>query len=356
MFVLGLSYIAMTLSCKLTLLLGVFALGGAIALWLWQPAALRWKILFAICLALCAETLILRNPYFLQAALNRFHVRDMGFRQYVALECELMRMQELEPVDYLAVGSSQVGRLYEVWAGKHDDFDMLSMGGMCPYDYLLHRDIIDKKCDKAIILTLSDFDLANWTNMLGAKLAPPQPAGKLLHYAAWPLKDSTVDKNLIWEFLIANKIAAYRLQYIFKGLADKKFKRMDAYRADDITAVDQDVVDQAELEALRYINSHWFATNIEILDEFFAWAAERNLRIFVIEGGYYPDVLREQQEIHDEAMDLLAALCDRHNNAILIGAEKLYPLTNDDYHDYWHVESESGLPFSESVMQAIQNY
>ena len=90
----------------------------------------KWKnFVYLPLLFLTIRVLFLQNPLS-WSFYRRLTVDDVGWRQKDEIHSKFEHYLSPKPVEYLAVGSSQTGAVYEPYAKQHDHLRVLSFAGM----------------------------------------------------------------------------------------------------------------------------------------------------------------------------------------------------------------------------------
>jgi hypothetical protein len=224
---------------------------------------------------------------------------------------------------------------------------------MGPLDFLLYARILEKMSPRDVVLYLSDFDLGRGFGsdfdpgraMLGAKIAPPQSALRIvqllrimgIYPAAFPFTEKQ-------DFLISQAIPPYRYQYIFRGFLDKVTRRKRAFPGTDEVAMDAAENLETMLKFLAKLTDQWFDVNLHLLDIFVGEMATRGIGVIVVEGHYHPQALRSNGKLHSLARARLKQLAWKHSNYRYIPTGDAFDANM--YLDGTHVKPEAGVAFA----------
>lgn len=318
-----------------------------------KTLSLTGILLLGLLLATSTNILIFYNPLFFKVSSDLLEAKDIDWRQNDSLGYEIKRFKKAIAVNYLAVGSSQTEAIYSRYITEDPQFSFFAMSGMGPLDFILYKNMIKSLCNGTIILTLSDFDLGRKPSLLGAKLSPPQGLG-LFKVISLLKHDSSITYSELQDFVFSNIFDAYRYQYVFKGFKDKLFSKINAFPGEDISSISDEEYLKKQLRGLKALDRTWFQINVLLLEEFIEWANKNELKVAIIEGGYYPDALSMNTALHTEASLKLEMLSEKFNNCSYIHSSQIYSFTKNDYRDRYHVKKDIGHIFTRVLLNNLK--
>jgi hypothetical protein len=302
-----------------------------------------------LALSIASHVLIFNNPAFFFLSNRMLSAAEIGWRQKDALNFETKRfIRRPIGLDYLFVGSSQVGAVFDNYAVQQRNCGTLSLAGMGPSDFFLYAREVERIKPRDVVLYLSDFDLGNQPSMIGAKLAPPQSGRRIIELLqilrGYPTAISFAEKQ---DFVISQAIPQYRYQYIFRGLLDKLVRKKKGFPEADVTAKSDEESFERQLKDFATRSDEYFDLNFHLLDTFVREMAAGGIGVIIVEGHYHPRALRMNEELHSLARVRLEKFAGNHPNSVYITTGDAFDASV--YRDVTHVSVEAGIAFATSL-------
>lgn len=331
----------------------IFLIAFAVLIYRKKSISNRSKyILIAIMVFVGLRMFIFNNPIFFKVASSKLKTEDIGWRQADVLRTDQNGFFEQGSFDYLAIGSSQVGAVFNKYAGAHKNFNVFSLAGMGTLDFVLYQPYIKHFNPKNIILYLSDFDLCRQPLISSATLAPTQPTLKLAKLIACFRKYNLTGSY--GELIAANYLPEYRYQYILKGILEKYAGKNEAFPHQDAKKLSKEDHLELHFTRLATLNPEWIDINLELLSFFLKWCEKSNIQVFIVEGHYHPEALSKNIPLHYRVANQLESLT-RSFKATYIKYSSVKKFNENDYKDGYHVYRESGYAFTEKLVHFLES-
>jgi hypothetical protein len=300
-------------------------------------------------LAIASHAFIFNNPAFFNLSDRNLSAVEIGWRQKDALKKETQRFlrNDLRP-DYLFVGSSQTGAVFQQYVEQQSNCQSFVLAGMGPLDFLLYARGLKRIVPRSVVLYLSDFDLGNSQSLVGAKLAPFQSISRIVELLRILKSYSTAFSfSEIQDFLFCQAVPAYRYQYVFRGWLDKVFRRKIGFPEKDVTAKTDEENLEIQLKGLATLSNDHFDLNLHLLDTFVREMASGGIGVIIVEGHYHPKAMRMNEELHRLAKARLEKFAGQHPNCVYIATGDAFDVS--EYRDGTHVVPEAGVAFATSL-------
>ncbi len=329
---------------KLLLLLTLIALSR------WMPRSHRYRQLVII--ALCYGSfhiLIYSNPIFLTASYHLLSAKTLEVQKKDAMRFWVSRHWKIKPTEYLAVGSSQTGAIYNQFADESPRLDTLAISGMGPLDFNLYLNDILRRAPKTVILTLSEFDFNRRPSASAAKTSPRQSLRDLAEILQISQEISLFSSSEITDFLLAQVFIDYRLQYLFKGYR-RKLTLFDFVEKEDHLAESNSL----RMQRLFNFSAEWFDANEQFIRRFIAKLGQHNINVILVEGHYHPESMAKNQALHQKAISLLQELSSSFPHVRYLPLPTTIGIEASDYRDPYHIKRETGAKLTRAIIAAIE--
>lgn len=313
----------------------------------WRPVA-RWGALF-----LLMRIALLGNPWIWQFYGGVLDAEEVGWRQasVIGLQRDLLHPPD-SGVRYLAVGSSQTGRIYVEYAREHDDLELFTLAGMTPVDLVLYEEAILHRRPRTILLYLSDFDLARKPPGNALVTAPRQG---LRLFGMWAtlhtLPMGSEYDGTMAEMLLGEAFPEAKYNFVFRGIADRALERV-ARRFGRSDPEPEPVSMDQRLEWLREsFDGRYVELNLHFLREFLTHMDARGIETVIVEGRYNPLAdTPTTRELSGQARERLVALAEDFATVRYLPSDELVQLDENSFADLTHVTFEVGARMADAVV------
>lgn len=336
----------------------VVELGGFVAILVFSAALVLLKRgvvrrIAAITLLLALTRLALfYNPYawrFYSTSLDKV---DVGQRQANVLRFERKRLLNCRDVQLLALGSSQTDAVYSHSASRRTDLAVLTLSGMGPVDFLLYKDYILRCKPEALLLYLSEFDVARPPKWTAVKLAPNQGFN---WFEILPLLRSYTDFDAgeVREALLGNLLLEYKYAWVFKSLREKWFQSWSGFDNHAKTPAGEDRT-AVQLARLERLDGAPIDTNLKVVRHFVDSMVDHGIPVFIVEGQYNPKAYSPKniQLNARVAADLEKMAADR-DDLYFIARQEVGELPESAYRDGYHVRKERAYAYADRILSIV---
>src|SRR6185369_2115374 len=169
------------------------------------------------------------NPGILYFYVHAIESGNLGMRQGGMLIEEARKYRHdihQAPLANLAVGSSQVGAIFNYWPkDAPEPLSVYSLAGMKALDFVLNADRIAAYNPRRIILYVSAFDMTGSPELFSLPLAPPRPALIWPVYRRLRASGLTADEigpNL-HGYIASQLLPEYRYAFVYRALLRQWF-------------------------------------------------------------------------------------------------------------------------------------
>lgn len=323
-------------------------------------------LLLAVVLILLLRLLLFHN-YFAWKFYSDHLSKDLvGRLQYDIIKWKVEYiLQKASPKykKYLAMGNSQTGSLYWLYSRSNPDINILTVGAMGPDTYIQYRDYIKAYRPEVLLLSLSEFDMAENRGFLIWKYTPFQGlyTFKLIE-KAWHQAGGRIPDE-IYEKVAGDIFPEYKYAYIFRGLLDKLLHHKPKARG---MGAEVEIANKSDEEINEDIKQHHFKSiqgrskkaldvNFPYIAEFLNYLKDEGIKVLIVEGQYNPDAYNEKtQKLNQLVRQRMQALTDKLDNAVYIPRSKLYQFKASDYLDGYHVKDVMGKKFVENLFTYLE--
>jgi len=319
-----------------------------------------WRPAVTLGIAILALRLVLfGNPASWTAYSKLLDEFDVGRRQNAAILLQARHyLAYPEPVEYLAVGSSQTYALYGRRAGREANLDIFSMPGMGPLDYVLYRHRIAERKPRKILLFLSASDVAAGLSYNAMRMVP----GPGLYWfrllprllAARQFKSA---EGTLADMLAADLLPEYKNAYVLRGLVGKLVGEQEALG----TELLPELPDAERLEAnIHGLTSTLDARNIPLqlsfVRDFAAFCRQRGIALVIVEGQYHPRAVTQENRVLNATVRAeLFALAKADPNITFVPREATVLFEAGDYRDGLHVLPEAADRFTADLFTKLDD-
>jgi len=313
-------------------------------------------------LLLVVRVVLVSNPWCWDAYAGVLGARDVGWRQRDVILVERDRfLKKPVSLDYLVVGSSQADAIFREYASDHQEMAVFAMAGLFPLDFVLYREYIAAYRPRAVLLHLSEFDMARVHSPRRAVMAPPQGLALprlLARLRAFP-QGRDYDQAVL-EMAVGEVFPEFKYGFVFRGLVDKGLGRKEALQEESLEPALEGVgVDPGELQRqieglARRIEPDSLEFNFSFLEEFVEFCAGRGIQVVIIEGQYMPAArAATDQRASIMVRDRLQALASAREGVAFIPRDAVFEFDDAQYVDVAHVEPEAGHEFTRRLLDYL---
>jgi len=340
--------------------LSVLALVFILMLWtLFSKKSLALKLrtpISVLTLLLTLRAGLLQNGFVWQQYDWRLDQDILGWRNddVVSLVEQHWNLQK-PSVEYLVVGSSQVGAIFHQFAHDNERVDVFNMAGMGPLEMNLYIEYILQHKPKNIILYLSEFDLARPPNFNGMKIAPNQGTALFdLTEVVSEAESYNNATNALAHLTMGEVLPEYKYAFVFKGLKAKYFYEKEALRKITVSKTSNNQFLTRQLVSLSKLNAGNVQYNSYLLEKFIGRLSEENIGVYIVEGSYHPEAYSaENMLINARVRVWVDKLIVKQPAITFIQRQHLPVLVAEDYKDGYHLKAESGNAYAASIFDLL---
>ncbi|MBI2118105.1 MAG: hypothetical protein HYT97_00595 [Elusimicrobia bacterium] len=317
-----------------------------------------WTLLFFIFFA----RLMLFGNSFAWAIYLRLLDNDqghIGFRQSSVLyyEKNKYKIKEIKgPVDYLAVGSSQVNKIFgNDFFLKNEHNKLFAMAGFSPLDFFLYESYIKSIKPHNFLLFLCEYDLAKIPSLELIRIAPAQKSRLFkLFKMVYPYRFFWRDfKKMMVSALISELFPEHKYSFVFKSFLSRLARSKGIVRhfenENNWMKPDAELIKKYE----ESFNRDAIAINLILLENFIRFCESHQIKVIIIEGQYHPFYYSEKMLLLNSITNQhLAKLEKKFNCVRFIPRSKCYQFSTDEYEDIWHVTTNAAERFTEYLFQS----
>jgi hypothetical protein len=336
--------------------LAIFVMAVVVACAAWK-LRYRWRLPVYVLCGLCAMHIVLwKNPLSWLIYYKTLDQEEIGFRQVTVIASQLL--EYLAPandeVKYLAIGSSQTGAVFGEYARREKDLYKVQFAGMGPFEYILHRDLIERIRPQYVLLYLSEFDLARPINYDALRYAPWQGT-HLNSFRKLVTRHDPSDEALqgLKDMAVAQVVPSYKFSFVYKGYLTKLRGPEPRSQPSDSDAQAQRLANQAR--GIAGLQARHVPGSIAALEQFVRYCDKIGVKVVVVQGQFHPGRVSEHtSSLRQIAIAELAKLTRSHANARFLSLAALPALSESDYRDHYHVSDASGLRLATSIVEYIR--
>lgn len=335
---------------------------AALLLALWVAARRLpgpWRMGVTLVLSIVSlRYLLFANPVAWLAYDRLLNEDDVGRRQDAALLLETRRyLRHPHPVEYLAVGSSQTWAIYNQIASDDARFDLFTMPGMEPFDFVLYREYIARYRPRSILLYVSESDVGRDLSYSALRFAPAQGLywSRLLP-PLWRTRSLSSEQGRVTEMLAGEILPEYKYGFVLQGLVSRL---IGARRYGGLELAPE----RPDEERLQ-LNLEGLATglaerNLDLqfffLQEFAEYCGRAGVRLVIVEGQYHPlGYTEENLRLNALVRARLSELAAARTHVSFLPRAELYEFTAEDYKDGLHVTREAARRFTEALLARLE--
>lgn len=316
------------------------------------------SVVFAILAILVMRIILFSNPVAWTAYDKFLDIDDLGFRNNKLVSFERNKfLRRPQKVEYLAVGSSQVGAVFGRYdyLDKSNQFITFTLAGMTTMEYVLYKDHIAKYQPKNIILYLSEFGLSRQLQLTQLSMAPPQGFDSWRVF--WLLREAMGNYSFYSYFkqlMFSSFFPEYKYSYVFKGMMEKIFGKKAALNERHVTDVSaMEYMDQ-HLKQLKGLNAKFTEFHFVFLEEFIRFCQEKSINIVLVEGDYHPLAYSEKnRQLNKTIKNKFSRLAERYKHITYVPRKTIYEFTEHDFRDGYHVHKRVGLEFTKKLLDYL---
>jgi hypothetical protein len=307
------------------------------------PAVARRAILTGVAV-LSIRLVLFDNPgvlYFYVHAIDGTH---LGMRQGGMLIEEARKYRHdihQAPLANLAVGSSQVGAIFNFW-GKDapEPLAVYSLAGMKALDFVLNAERIAAYNPRRIILYVSAFDMTGSPELFSLPLAPPRPSLIWPVYSRLEASGLTEDeiRPTLHAYIASQLLPEYRYAFIYRAMLRQWFG-----------GAPRPVVpaQQRLPEFSNYFDPQWLEYNFLFFHDFMEFCRARKIDVLIVEGQINPAARTPKIDaLNDTVRTRLRAYLPDFPNMRYVPAADVYEFSADEYHDTTHVLPDAARKYT----------
>jgi len=314
------------------------------------PAAVRRAMLTGVAI-LVIRLVLFDNPgilYFYVHAIDNVH---LGMRQGGMLIEEARKYRHdihQAPLANLAVGSSQVGAIFNYWPkDASEPLAVYSLAGMKALDFVLNAERIAAYNPRRIILYVSAFDMTGSPELFSLPLAPPRLASIWPVYRRLRASGLTADEigpNL-HGYIASQLLPEYRYAFVYRALLRQWFGG----------APRPVVPSQQRLpEFSNYFDPQWLEYNFLFFHDFMEFCRDRHINVLIVEGQINPSARTPKiDELNATVRSRLLAYLPDHPNMRYLPASDIYEFTPEEYHDTTHVLPGAAMKYTARLAEHL---
>ncbi|MFN1835202.1 hypothetical protein AB2B38_008070 [Balneola sp. MJW-20] len=283
----------------------------------------------------------------------------VGWRQSSVLYDNFNQFKSNQEVEFLAVGSSQTGAIYDVSVDSvASKLQVKSLAGLGPVDLYMYRENIVESNPENVLLFLSEFDMGRYPSLEAIKLSPNLGL-KFPEIFMRIREDFPGDEtnNILKEMFFGEIFPEYKYSYIFKGYLDQ-FTGKQVVMPNLESQVDDDNYFENQLSQLKVaVQEENLEINFRYLNDFISYLSDHDINVLVIEGQYHPfgysnKNLALQEKVRSQLTDLQA----QYSNLTYVPKTETIIFTIDDYDDAYHVNKQAAAKFTRSVINSLDKF
>ncbi|MFC1771762.1 hypothetical protein ACFL3A_00235 [Pseudomonadota bacterium] len=302
---------------------------------------------------------LFENPFSWTVYGYLLKLNDLGYWNRAILSRERSRyMGHPENVQYLAVGTSQVGAMFDEYARVNDANRLVvfSLPGMKPISYVLYREHIASYKPQNVILYLSEFDLGRAPNYGQWKMAPSQGLYTWKLYSL--VKEGLGDEPLGPEFtqmVVGNWFPEYKYNFVFRSLLDKTLSMREAVSEKKLSDIpDSDFLAES-LEGFKTLSDKYIGYHLRFLEEFIRFCKEKQINVVILEGDYHPLGYSEKNlALNKIVRQALITLANDNSHVRFVPRKAAYEVTAEDFRDGTHVKRLASLEFTKRLLNHLE--
>lgn len=310
--------------------------------------------LTTVTLFLFLRIVLLDNPLAFGLYTNLLPSEAIGYRQHDAIYMEMQKYKRSfvpEALDFLAIGSSQVGAIFHHWEGLPGRIKVFSLAGMKPIDYVLYRSQIKALRPACIVLHLSEFDIANFPQLQETINVGPNQ-GVYLFDLFKKIRQYPVGKNyykMFFPVIAGELLPEYKYSFVFRGLLNRV---IGPGHAEAGGPPQTGSVPSAELmnqiaKCVRYLDEKAIDFNMSFLEDFLMFCEKEGFEVVIVEGQYNPLGYNEKTgRLNGLVKELMQQLPLKYKNVRFIPRAELYNFAIKDYRDVSHVVPEAARAYT----------
>jgi len=307
------------------------------------PAIVRRSILTGVAV-LVIRLVLFDNPRILYFYLQAIDNAHLGMRQGGMLIEEARKYRHdihQAPLANLAVGSSQVGAIFNYWgADAPEPLAVYSLAGMKALDFVLNAERIAAYNPRRILLYLSAFDMTGSPELFSLPLAPPRATQIWSVYSrlrASGLTEEEISPNL-HAYIVSQLLPEYRYGFIYRALLRQWFGG-----APRPVAPSQ----QRLPEISNYFDPQWLEYNFLFFHDFMDFCRARGIEVLIVEGQINPSARTPKIDaLNDTVRTRLLSYLPEYPKIRYVPAADVYEFVADEYHDTTHVLPDAARKYT----------
>ncbi len=219
---------------------------------------LAWALLFV----LVGRIVLFGNPLAWYAYSKLLSDGDVGARHLDEIRLHMLSYRQdlnQSPMEYLAIGSSQTGYIYQALEKfPEQEVKLIVMAGMVPLDFVLYRKTIREFHPRTILLYLSEFDMARDPKVRASGKIKTAPVDFQVLYELQRdfhryAPDVRIEMGIV-EKVFADLLPEWKYAFVFRGLQAHFIGS---------TAAGHTSTDQEKISFMQ--NYFWFFTKFPII-------------------------------------------------------------------------------------------
>jgi lysophospholipase L1-like esterase len=335
--------------------LGLVA-GAALLYWSRKVAGAWRTTLSVLGLLMLLRILMFENPVVWHAYARYLEPQRVGWRQYDVIRRERDSFLRPAPgVQYLAVGSSQTGRIYGRLADRREDLQTYIVAGMTPLDLYTYRHDILGRGTETILLYLSELEVCRATPEGAISTAPRQGGGVAdLISIARAHPGMTGGTASLVELLVGELSPESKYGFVLRGVVDELIWRATRRWMEPRAPGERPSRDQQIAWLRESMDAGPMEFNLLLLEKAFRSFTDADARVVVVEGRYHPDVSDARIEsLAATARGELLQLIRESDGVEYIPSDAVVELDAESFADLTHVDYDFGEYFAGNVLRII---
>jgi hypothetical protein len=323
-----------------------------------RHSVIRWVCYFSLALAITRIVLFF-NPVAWATYNKMLPLKYIDWRHSDVLTSETGKyLKPKKNLKYLAVGSSQTSVIYKQYAVRHDEFSIFALAGLSPLDLYTYRKEIIRQNPENVLLYLSEFDLARKPELASSKWSPFSlrdivELKSLIDTTDYFTED---DQQILYDVFFGKYFPEYKYSFVFKDLTDIILQKNKLLNITPPTQVEGSLSLNFQLQSLKELSDQYISFNLFYLKKSIQELNKKGIRVIIVEGQYNPLAYEPSNlALNRKVKSLLKAYVDEHPDNIFLTRDVIPNFSLEDYDDGYHVKAESGLHFSEILIEHLNS-
>lgn len=317
-----------------------------------------WRIgVHLVIIILIFRIIAFENPVAWYIYSNTLDPEVIGWRQSSVLYDEFVQFKSHEETKYLAVGSSQTEAIYNIHSYNNPEFHVKSLAALGPLDMYLYRNNILQYDPEVVLLYLSEFDMAREPEWNASKIAPSQGLAFPLIYRDFNKWFSGSEFRLAMKEMIAGELLPeYKYSFIFKGYIDQLFNKASVFPVEGNMMSDEERQEYQFSRLASALSEDNLEVNFNYLEKFLNHLDHHGISVIIIEGQYHPKAYTPRNlQVREIVRQRFIEMDYSYAHTRFIPEDEVLQFAASDYKDAYHVHHESGVKFSQLIVEILNN-